>query len=262
MVTRTFYHMLQYADPNVKRAVPLGLALLAISNPTNVAVVDALSKMSHDPDSDVATASIVSLGLVASGTNNSRCATALRSLASYYTKEPGLLFAVRLAQGLMHAGKGLVTLSPYHPDRSVCHPVVLAGLVALMHILLDFNELILGKHHFLLFVVACSIRPRMLVTLDEDLKPLPVSMRVGQAVDTVGQAGRPKTITGFQTHTTPVLLAAGERAELATDEYLPLSSLLEGVIILRPNPDHVPTTLDDGKPSPSKVNPLLDKDLP
>lgn len=39
-----------------------------------------------------------------------------------------------------------------------------------------------------------------------------------QAVDVVGQAGKPKTITGFQTHTTPVLLAYGERAELATEE--------------------------------------------
>ena len=39
-----------------------------------------------------------------------------------------------------------------------------------------------------------------------------------QAVDVVAQAGRPKTITGFQTHTTPVLLAYGERAELATEE--------------------------------------------
>ena len=36
---------------------------------------------------------------------------------------------------------------------------------------------------------------------------MPVSVRVGQAVDVVGQAGRPKTITGFATHTTPVLLA-------------------------------------------------------
>ena len=39
-----------------------------------------------------------------------------------------------------------------------------------------------------------------------------------QAVDVVGQAGKPKSITGFQTHTTPVLLAHGERAELATEE--------------------------------------------
>lgn len=58
----------------------------------------------------------------------------------------------------------------------------------------------------------------MLITLDEDLNPLPVSVRVGQAVDTVRQAGKPKTITGFQTHTTPVLLARGDRAELATDQ--------------------------------------------
>ena len=58
----------------------------------------------------------------------------------------------------------------------------------------------------------------MLITLDEDLKPLPVPVRVGQAVDVVGQAGRPKTITGFQTHTTPVILATGDRAELATEK--------------------------------------------
>ena len=58
----------------------------------------------------------------------------------------------------------------------------------------------------------------MLITLDETLKPLPVPVRVGQAVDVVGQAGRPKTITGFQTHTTPVILATGDRAELATEK--------------------------------------------
>lgn len=41
---------------------------------------------------------------------------------------------------------------------------------------------------------------------------------------------------GFQTHTTPVLLNAGERAELGTEQYLALSSTLEGVVILKPNP--------------------------
>lgn len=53
------------------------------------------------------------------------------------------------------------------------------------------------------------------------------------------QAGRPKAITGFQTHTTPVLLSVGERAELASQKYLPLSSVLEGTVILRPNPDYI-----------------------
>ena len=56
-------------------------------------------------------------------------------------------------------------------------------------------------------------------------------MRVGQAVETVGQAGRPKTITGFQTHTTPVLLGFKDRAELAGGEYTSASSVMEGVVI-------------------------------
>ena len=67
---------------------------------------------------------------------------------------------------------------------------------------------------------------------------MPVSVRVGQAVDVVGQAGKPKTITGFQTHTMSVLLAQGERAELATEEFLPVTSILEGFVILRKNPNY------------------------
>lgn len=59
------------------------------------------------------------------------------------------------------------------------------------------------------------------------------------AVDTVGAAGRPKTITGFQTHDTPVLIGHGERAELATEEYLPETTIMENFVILKKNPDYV-----------------------
>jgi len=238
MMSRTFLHMFQYGDAPVRRSVPLGLALLSTSNPMRSTVIDTISKMTHDADQEVATSAIIAMGLVAGGTNNSKVAASLRSLATYYAKEPGMLFAVRLAQGLVHAGKGLVTLSPYHPDRSLPHTVSLAALTAICHICFDFKTLVLGKYHFLLYLLVSAMRPRFLVTLDTDLKPLPVTVRVGQAVDVVGQAGTPKTITGFQTHTTPVLLAMGERAELATDEYLPLTSFFEGVVILKKNPDY------------------------
>lgn len=67
---------------------------------------------------------------------------------------------------------------------------------------------------------------------------LHLSLLTPQAVDVVGQAGKPKTITGFQTHTTPVLLAHGERAELATEEFLPVTPILEGFVILRKNPNY------------------------
>ena len=64
-------------------------------------------------------------------------------------------------------------------------------------------------------------------------------MRVGQAVDTVGQAGKPRTITGFQTHTSPVLIGQGERAELATEKYVSIGHVLEGLVILKPNPEYM-----------------------
>ena len=51
---------------------------------------------------------------------------------------------------------------------------------------------------------------------------MPVSVRVGQAVDVVGQAGRPKTITGFATHTTPVLLAYEQVRLVVVGTKLPL----------------------------------------
>jgi 26S proteasome regulatory subunit N1 len=249
MSIRAYLHMLQYGDPPVRRAVPLALALLSASNPSNMIVTDTLSKLSHDQDQEVAINAIIGMGITAGGTNHSKVSGNLRSLATYYAKEPGVLFAVRLAQGLTHAGKGLVTLSPHHPDSSggVCHPVALASLLVVMHICMDFKTIVLGKHHFLLWTLVGAMRPRMLVTVDEELKPLPVPVRVGQKVDVVGLAGRPKQITGFQTHTTPVLLAMGEKAELASDEYLPLSTLIEGVVILRKNPNHVPETKTEKK---------------
>uniref|UniRef100_A0A0E0LZV6 26S proteasome non-ATPase regulatory subunit 2 homolog n=1 Tax=Oryza punctata TaxID=4537 RepID=A0A0E0LZV6_ORYPU len=237
MAVRSLERLLQYGEQNIRRAVPLALGLLCISNP-KVNVMDAMSRLSHDADAEVSMAAIISLGLIGAGTNNARIAGMFRNLSSYYYKEAGHLFCVRIAQGLVHLGKGLLTLSPYHSDRFLLSPIALAGLVTVLHACLDMKSIILGKYHYMLYILALAMQPRMLLTVDEDLKPLSVPVRVGQAVDVVGQAGRPKTITGFQTHSTPVLLAAGERAELATEKYLPLTPVLEGFVILRKNPEY------------------------
>jgi hypothetical protein len=91
---------------------------------------------------------------------------------------------------------------------------------------------------------------RFLITFDEEGNLLPATVRVGQvrldalssallelsadfpppeqAVDVVGQAGKPRTISGFQTHQTPVRLGQTERAELATEEFMSYSHVLEG----------------------------------
>ncbi|KAK7301922.1 hypothetical protein RJT34_12799 [Clitoria ternatea] len=75
----------------------------------------------------------------------------------------------------------------------------LAGLVTMLHACLDMKAIVLGKYHYVLYFLVLAIQPRMLLTVDENLKPLSVPVCVGQAVDVVGQAGRPKTITGVFT---------------------------------------------------------------
>lgn len=239
MAIRSFDHLLQYGEPVIRRAVPLALGLLSVSNP-RVGVMDTLSKLSHDSDEEVALSAILGMGLIGAGTNNSRVGNLLRSLATYYYKEPNHLFVVRVAQGLVYMGKGTISLSPFHSDRGLLSIVALSGLLTVLHASLDTKNIILGKHHYMLYAISTAMFPRVLMTFDENLKPLPVSVRVGQAVDTIGQAGRPKTITGFQTHTTPVLLSYGDRAELATEDYIPVSSVLEGFVILKPNPNAPP----------------------
>merc|ERR1711934_552557 len=116
MVLRTFDHLLHYCELPIKRAVPLALTLLNISNP-GISVIDQLSRLSHNSDAEISQNSILGLGVVSAGTNNSRVAGLLRQLSEFYSKEAGHVFCVRIAQGLLHMGKGLMTISPFHSDR-------------------------------------------------------------------------------------------------------------------------------------------------
>lgn len=232
MVLRHFGHLMHYGEPNIRRAVPLALGLISPSNP-QMKVYDTLSRYSHDNDNEVAINAIFAMGLLGAGTNNARLAQLLRQLASYYHRDQESLFMVRIAQGLLHMGKGTLSLSPFHTDRQILSRVSAAGLLTVLVAMIDAKQFITSSSHYLLYFLVTAMHPRFLVTLDEDLKPLTVNVRVGQAVDVVGQAGRPKTITGWQTQSTPVLLAYGERAELEDEEYISLSSTLEGLVILR-----------------------------
>merc|ERR1712072_1202952 len=211
MALRTCDNLLQYGDSSVKKAVPLALALLSMSNPA-MNVTDQLSRLSHDPEAEVSYNAILALGLVSAGTNNARIASILRQLATFYQKEPNHLFVVQIAQGFCHMGKGLLTLSPAFSDRLLHSNVALAGILVVLNACTDIKNTLLGKHHYLLYYLATAIKPNMLITIDEEGNQVQASVRVGKAVDTVGQAGRPKTITGSQTHTTPVLIGYGERA--------------------------------------------------
>lgn len=242
MSLRHFSHLMHYGNSLIRRAVPLAMGLVSTSHP-QMKVFDTLSRYSHDPDLEVAQNAIYSMGLVGAGTNNARLAQLLRQLASYYLKSADSLFMVRIAQGLLHLGKGTLTLTPFNTERTILNNISLAALLTIAIALLDPKAFILNDSnsetsHQLLYYLTPAIKPRMLVTVDEKLNPIKVNVRVGQAVDVVGQAGKPKTITGWVTQSTPVLLNYGERAELEnTEEWISLSSSLEGIVILKKNPE-------------------------
>jgi 26S proteasome regulatory subunit N1 len=141
MVVHMLDHLLQFrsADLSVRRTVPIALALLHISNP-QTAVIDKLSKLSHDEDEEVAFAAILSLGLVGAGTNHARIAQLLRQLNGFYSKELSHQVVIRLAQGILYAGKGTITMSPYHSDNFLLIRQAISGLMIVAHSCIDMRE--------------------------------------------------------------------------------------------------------------------------
>lgn len=122
---------MQYGEPVIRKAVPLALGLVSASNP-QLPILDTLSKYSHDNDLAVALNAIFAMGLVGAGTNNARLAQMLRQLAGYYYKEPDCLFIVRIAQGLVHMGKGTITINPFFHDRQILSRTAVASLLSTM----------------------------------------------------------------------------------------------------------------------------------
>jgi 26S proteasome regulatory subunit N1 len=137
MAMRTMNHLLQYGEPEIKRAIPLAMSLLSIAAGSgtggkNNQVMDLLGKLSYDGDSDVAINAVLAQGIIWAGTNNSRLAGNLRQLASYYSRDPDNLLMVRIAQGLVSTGKGLINFQPLHSDRNLQSNVALSGILVVL----------------------------------------------------------------------------------------------------------------------------------
>ena len=58
------------------------------------------------------------------------------------------------------------------------------------------GTVVLGKNHWMLYWLVTAMYPQFLITLDEMLKEKAITVRVGQAVNTVGLAGVRMGISG------------------------------------------------------------------
>jgi 26S proteasome regulatory subunit N1 len=236
MLIRSFGHFLQFGDIHIKKTVSLAISLLNLSNP-KVTIIDNLTKFCYDQNKEVAMNAIFSLGLVSSGTNHSRVGGLLRNLAAYYSEDTNPLFMIRISQGLLHMGKGLLTLNPIYSHNQLLNNVGMAGVLVAIFSFTEIEGLILSKYQYLLYALSLAMKPRMVMTVDENLEPKPVQLMIGQAVDIVGQTGNPRTISGFQIHNSPAILAGGERCELNGDDYISYTDILENIVIVKENPD-------------------------
>ncbi|EPY35942.1 26S proteasome regulatory subunit N1 [Strigomonas culicis] len=215
-----------------RSAVPLVYALLSAGDP-NMPVVETLNRLAHDSDELTARNSILALGLVSAGSNNARVMTKLRNLASYYHKNKINAFIVHLAMGLCSMGKGHLTVSPLLHDNTTVSPTSLVGLLGFLHSFFDFTKTILDKYHYMFFSITPSIAPRLVLSVNESMEPVPsIQVRVGLPVDTVAVPGKPKSMTGFQTHATPVLLSSTDRVELADTQCRAVSPYIEGIFVV------------------------------
>lgn len=137
MAMRLMNTIMQYSNKSVKRALPMALALLNVSNP-KVNVTAILIKLAYEDDLELAMRATLCLGIVGAGTNSSKLAEQLRTIAANST-DGKFLYITRIAQGLLHMGKGTLTLHPYYSDRFLLSKTGMSGLIIFMHSCIDIE---------------------------------------------------------------------------------------------------------------------------
>lgn len=182
---RYVHQFLQYSDLALKRVVPIFLTILGIVN-GNIQISDLLYKLAHEEDEEISLRSLIGLGVIGAGTNNSRLAALLRNLGLYYEDEPNKRFAIKIALGILHAGKGVISVNPYYSDGFLFSKTNYAAIIILSFAMLNTKEFLVLNHHYLLFYFALAFHPKMLILLDENLNELKINVRVGTAIDIVG----------------------------------------------------------------------------
>lgn len=242
MILRFVQDVLQYSTGKQRRSAPIVLTIVGIVAP-NTQIADMLYKLAFEEDQELAMRAIFGLGLAFGGSNNSRVAELLRNLAAYYVSENSLLFTIKVSLGLLFAGKGLVTFTPFYSDRFLYSKTGFGGIMAAIFLMFDMEELFVKNCHYILYYLSLAINPKFLFILDDKLESMKLNVRVGQGLDTVAQVGKPRNITGFQTFNAPVAINIGEKAELATEEYIPVANTeTEYLVIVKKNPDYVEET--------------------
>lgn len=62
----------------------------------------------------------------------------------------------------------MVTIQPYYSDRFLLNKVGLAGIVTVIHSLMDTKNIILGDYHYTMLYLGLAAYPRMLFVVNKE----------------------------------------------------------------------------------------------
>lgn len=105
--------------------------------------------------------------MIGAGSNNSRLADIFRKLASYYSKDQEPLFCIRISQGLLYMGKGMLSIQPYYSERFLLSKVGMSGVIIFLTSLLDIKSTLLAKQHYFIYFLALAMYPKFLFVVFE-----------------------------------------------------------------------------------------------
>lgn len=73
-----------------------------------------------------------------------------------------MIFCVRMSQGLLYMGKGMLNIQPYYSERFLLSKVGMAGVVIFLTSLLDIKSTFLGKQHYFIYFLSLAMYPKFL----------------------------------------------------------------------------------------------------
>ncbi|EDQ31289.1 19S-PA700 proteasome regulatory particle subunit Rpn1p-S1 [Enterocytozoon bieneusi H348] len=188
---------------HIKNVVPSCLALLYASSMKSD-IIDFLERSMSTRETNVT--SIVALGILAAGTNNSRAMSILSSNFNAMYKDIKASNALIFSQGLINLGKGMLTLSPLVYDKRIIIDKSIIGLLGLITMLLNENYSCFKENSFILYIITQAILPKYVTGITGEIK-------VGKPVETVGLTGNPNRISGKIVYTSPIILNYDQKAE-------------------------------------------------
>ena len=72
------------------------------------------------------------------------------------------MFCIRMSQGLLYMGKGMLSIQPYYSERFLLSKVGMAGVIIFLTSLLDIKSTLLSKQHYFIYFLSLAMYPKFL----------------------------------------------------------------------------------------------------